>query len=334
MAPARKAYICGTGMYVPPKVVTNKDFEQWMDTTDEWIRQRSGIEERHHVDGPEGPADLALIASQRALEDAGLKPTDIDLIILATLAADLYFPGSSALLQAKLGLPGVPAMDVRCQCCGFLYGLNVAKLFVESGQYNRVLVVGAEVHSTVLEMKTESRDVSVLFGDGSGAVIVAASPDQKSSMLSFHLHADGAHADKLCIKKPGTLGTVFVSQQLIDERQCLPYMDGRYVFKHAVTRLRECVNEALTCNKLAVNDVDCYLFHQANLRINEFVAQQFAIPVEKTPSNIQKYGNCSGASLPILLHETVKSGQIKRGDTVCMAAFGAGFTWASCMLQW
>jgi 3-oxoacyl-[acyl-carrier-protein] synthase-3 len=183
-------------------------------------------------------------------------------------------------------------------------------------------------------MKTESRDVSVLFGDGSGAVIVAASPDKERGVISCHLHADGLHADKLCLKKPGTLGTTFVSQQLIDERQCLPYMDGRYVFKHAVTRLRECVEEALDHNKLAIGDVDCFLFHQANLRINEYVAGALKIPAEKTPNNIQKYGNCSGASLPILLHETVKSGQIKRGDTVCLAAFGAGFTWASCIMKW
>jgi 3-oxoacyl-[acyl-carrier-protein] synthase-3 len=320
-------------MYVPPKLVTNKDLEKLMDTSDEWIRQRSGIEERHYVEGPEGPSDLALIASRNAIAAAGLTPENIDMIIFATLAPDYYFPGSACLLQNKLGLAGIPALDVRCQCTGFLYALNIAKLFVESRQYQHVLVVGAEVHSTVLDFATRSRDVTVLFGDGSGAVVVSPSPDEKRRILSMHLHADGAHTDRLCIKKPGTLGTDFISEVLIDEGEARPYMDGRYVFKHAVTRLKECVDEALAANRMGIGDVDWYLFHQANLRINESVANAMGIPAAKAPSNIQRYGNCSAASIPILLHETVASGQIGPGDTVCLAGFGAGFTWASAILK-
>jgi 3-oxoacyl-[acyl-carrier-protein] synthase III len=322
------ARIAGTGMHVPPRVVTNKDLEQIMDTTDEWIRQRSGIEQRHHVDG-QGTADLAFEATKKALADAKLEAKDLDLIILATLSPDHMFPGSSAILQSLLGLETTPSMDIRCQCSGFLYSMNVAKLFIESGQYKRVLVVGSETHSPVLDITTRGRDVAVLFGDGSGAVILEASTEPKSRVSNIALHSQGQFADRLWIERPGTRGGTWLTSQHLEENRIYPFMEGRYVFKHAVERLVEVVNEILNKEGLTIDDIDHFLFHQANIRINEKVADVMKIPADKVYSNIQKYGNCSAASIPMLLDETLKSGKVKRGDKVLMAAFGAGFTWAS-----
>jgi len=320
-------------MYVPPKVVTNQDLEARMDTSDAWIRQRSGIEARRHIDGPLGTSDLALEAARRALAAAGLEPGDLDLIVLATLSPDHQFPGSSALLQAKLGLATTPAMDVRCQCSGFIYALNVGKLFVTAGQYERVLVVGAEVHSPVLDLTTRGRDVAVLFGDGAGAVILEPAEDGAGGLGEFVLHAQGAYADRLWIERPGTAGGSWVTDADVAAGRTRPSMDGRYVFKHAVQRLEEVVSATLTQNGLALEAIDHFLFHQANLRINEHVAAALGIPAAKVPSNIQKYGNCSAASIPMLLDENLRSGRIRRGDRVLMAAFGAGFTWAGGVMR-
>lgn len=329
-----KARIAGTGMYVPPRVVTNVDLEKIMDTTDEWIRQRSGIESRHHVDG-QGTADLAFEATQKALAAAKCDAKDIDLIVLATLSADHMFPGSSAILQQKLGLETTPSMDLRAQCSGFLYSVNVAKAFIESGIYKRVLVVGAETHSPVLDMTTRGRDVAVLFGDGAGAVILeATSPNESSSIGDIILHSQGQFADRLWIERPGTRGGTWLTDDHINEGKHFPYMEGRYVFKHAVERLQEVVKEVLEKENLTIDQVDHFLFHQANIRINEKVAELMKIPAEKCPSNIQKYGNCSAASIPMLLDETVRSGRIKKGDTLLMAAFGAGFTWAAGVVRY
>lgn len=323
-----RAKIVGTGMYVPPRLVTNADLEKVMDTSDEWIRQRSGIESRHYVDGI-GTSDLAYEASLNALADAKCRPEDIDLIILATLSPDHMFPGSSALLQARLGLETTPSMDIRCQCSGFLYSLNVAKLFIESGQYKRVLVVGSEAHSPVLDISTRGRDVAVLFGDGSGAVVLEASNDKTSRVGSVVLHSQGQFADRLWIERPGTRDGSWLTQQHRDEGKHFPFMEGRYVFKHAVERLAQVTNEVLIKEGLSVSDIDHFLFHQANIRINEKVAELLQIPESKVHNNIQRYGNCSAASIPMLLDETVRSGKIKRGDKLLMAAFGAGFTWAA-----
>lgn len=329
-----KAKIIGTGMYVPPKVVTNKDLEAIIDTSDEWIRQRSGIEERRHIDDESGTSDLALNASLEAIKSANIEKQDIDLIVLATLSPDHQFPGSSALLQAKLGLSKIPAMDLRAQCTGFIYSLNVAKLFIESGQYKTVLVVGAEVHSPVLDMTTNGRDVSVLFGDGSGALVMQRSEDGTSGVLDCSLHSQGEFASRLWMERPGTAGGKWLTADHLEAGLQFPKMEGRYVFKHAVSNLVEVVKENLEKNKLTIDDIDHFLFHQANLRINEKVAEFLNIPREKIHSNIQKYGNCSAASIPILLDECVKDGKIKRGDKILAAAFGAGFTWGASVIEW
>jgi len=330
----RQVRIAATGMYVPPKIVTNKDLESIMETSDEWIRQRSGIESRHQIEGEVGTSDLALKAAEEAFKKSGIRKEDIDLIIVATLSPDHQFPGSSAILQAKLGLETTPAMDIRCQCSGFLYSLNVAKMFVQTGQYDRVLVVGAETHSPVLDFTTRGRDVAVLFGDGAGAVILEATEGNESKILDFVLHTQGIFANRLWIERPGTAGGRWLSAEDEALGRMFPFMEGRYVFKHAVTRLCQVVREVLELNKLNLADVDHFLFHQANLRINEKVAETMEIPLEKLHNNIQKYGNCSAASIPMLLDECVSKGSIQRGDTVLMAAFGAGFTWAASLIRW
>lgn len=334
MAALRKVKIAGTGMYVPPRVVTNIDLEQRMETSDEWIQQRSGIRERRHVDPGVSTSDLALEASRAALEAAKCKPTDLDMIIVATLSPDHYFPGTSAFLQAKLGLETTPAMDVRCQCSGFIYALNIGQLFIASGQYERVLICGAEVHSPALDMTTRGRDVAVLFGDGAGAAVLEASDDPERGILSVHLHAQGEFAKRLWIEAPTMTETPYISHAQIDSGRIYPQMDGRFVFKHAVVRMPEVIREALQANQLTSKDVGLYVFHQANVRINEYAAQALEIPPEKLFNNIDKYGNCSAASIPMCLDECQRSGRLRPGDLVCLAAFGAGFTWASALIRW
>lgn len=335
MAPAKiRARIAGTGLYVPPKILKNSDLEKFMDTSDEWIRQRSGIEERHVIEGGIATSDLAVESARIALADANCTPESIDLIIVATLSPDHQFPGVSAVLQHKLGLQTTPSMDLRCQCSGFIYSLNVAKLFIESGQYKRVLVVGAEAHSPLLDWTTRGRDVAVLFGDGSGSVILEASEDSAAGVSSVVLHSQGQFADRLWVEKPGTSKGVWLTEEDRQAGRMFPFMEGRYVFKHAVERLTQVVKEVLEKEGLSIDAVDHFLFHQANIRINEKVAELLSIPSHKVHSNIQKYGNCSAASIPMLLDETIKAGKIARGQTILMAAFGAGFTWASAIVRY
>jgi 3-oxoacyl-[acyl-carrier-protein] synthase-3 len=321
-------------MYVPPRIVTNQDLERLMDTSDAWIQQRTGIVQRHHVDPGVGPAELAREASLRALEAAGVAPDELDAILVASLSPDHDFPGTSAFLQDLLGIDsGCAAMDVRCQCTGFLYALQVAQLYVESGRYRRVLLVGAEVHSTGLDMTTRGREVSVIFGDGAGAVVLEPTTGA-SGILSVHLHAQGKYARKLWVEAPGSALSPRIDARVLDEGRHFPYMDGRFVFKHAVARMPEVLGEALEHNGLSLADVDWFLFHQANLRINEACGQRLGIPPEKIPSNIERYGNCSAASIPMLLDECVRSGRIAPGNLVAMAGFGSGFTWGSALLRW
>ena len=330
----RRARVAGTGMYAPPRVVTNDDLAKLMDTSDEWIQQRTGIRERRYVDPGVGPADLALEATRQALGAARLEPAQIDAILVASLSPHHEFPGTSAFLQEKLGISGCPAMDVRCQCTGFLYALQVGQLYVASGQYDRVLVCGAEVHSTALDFSTAGRDVSVLFGDAAGAVLLEPSDDEERGILSIHTHADGQHAKKLWIEAPGSVYQPRISPELIAQGRHFPKMDGRFVFKHATARMPEVAREALEHNGLKVSDVSLWLFHQANLRINEFVAQQLEIPLERTYNNIQKYGNCSAAAIPMLLDDCVRADRIGPGDLVAMVGFGSGFTWGAGLLRW
>ena len=326
--------ISGTGMYVPSKILRNVDLEAMMETSDEWIRQRTGIEKRHVIEPGTSTSDLAVAAAHRALAAANCTAAAIELIIVATLSPDHQFPGTSALLQHKLGMDTTPAMDLRCQCSGFIYALNVGKLFIEAGQYSRILIVGAEAHSPFLDWSTRGRDMAVLFGDGAGAVVLEADLSQKSKMGAMSLHSQGQFANRLWLEKPGTSNSVWLTTEDIEQGRTFPTMEGRYVFKHAVERLVQVIKEVIEKEDLSLDAIDHFLFHQANIRINEKVAQLMHIPLPKVHSNIQNYGNCSAASIPMLLDETVRSGKIKRGDRLLMAAFGAGFTWAAAIVTY
>jgi 3-oxoacyl-[acyl-carrier-protein] synthase-3 len=330
----RKSAILGIGHYVPPKVVTNQDLERIMDTTDEWIQQRTGIEERRYVDEGIGASDLALEASRKALEMAGMEPSDLDLIIYATLSPDHNFPGDGCFLQEKLGLSEIGALDIRNQCTGFVYGLSIADQYIKTGYYDTILLVGAECHSTALDFSVRGRDITVLFGDGAGAVVIGPSKNGPSEVLSTHLHAEGKYARDLWLEYPASRYHPRITAKALEEGRHHPKMKGRMVFKHAVTRMPETIIEALNHNSLKVEDVDMFIFHQANLRINQAVARALNIGEEHVYNNIQKYGNTTAASLPIALDEMVRAGRVTRGDLVCLVAFGAGFTWGSALLRW
>ncbi len=329
-----RSKIVGTGFYVPPRVVTNHDLEKLMNTSDEWIQQRTGIKERHYVEDGVGASDLAYEAAKRALKSAGMKPEDIDFIVFATLSPDYQFPGSGVLLQHYLGARNVGAIDIRDQCTGFLYSLMVADNAIRVGQYKNVLVVGAEVHSTGLDFSTEGRDVTVLFGDGAGAVILTATEEKNKGILSTHLHSQGKYADKLWVEWPSSRRLPRVTHKTLDEGLHFPKMDGQFVFMNAVKRMMEVINEALEFNNYTIDDVDMIIPHQANLRINQMVAKKLGIPPEKMFNNIQRYGNTTAATIPIALTEALEAGLIKDGDLVIMASFGAGFTWASAAIIW
>jgi 3-oxoacyl-[acyl-carrier-protein] synthase-3 len=331
-----RAKITGTGMHVPDRVVTNDELAGLMETSDEWIRQRTGIAERHHVEPGETPADLALAASRRALEAAGREPGEIECIVLATLSPQADFPGTSFFLQEKLEAGDIPCFDLRAQCSGFVYSLGVANSLIRSGQFRRMLVVGCEVHSTGLDFTTEGRDVAVLFGDGAGAIVLEAvdADADRSGVLEVRMHAEGRHARKLWVEVPGSAIAPRITHELIDQRRHFPHMEGRFVFKHAVTRMPEVLLETLGAASVKLEEVDLFLFHQANLRINEYVAQQLGIPPEKCPSNIERYGNCSAASIPMLLDEAVRGGRLARGQLAAMTTFGSGFSWSTALVRY
>jgi len=329
-----RTVVLSTGFYVPERVVTNNDLAQWMDTSDEWIQQRSGIVERRWVEGDLGSSDLAKLATERALEAAGMKASDLDCIILATLSPDHFFPGSGVFLQRKLGVRDIPCLDVRNQCSGFLYGLSVADAWIRTGMYKRVLLVGAEVHSSGLEKSTAGRDTAVLFGDGAGAVILVPSEEGDRGVLSVHIHADGRHAEKLWMDAPGSRYNPWLVPEYIEKGLTRPVMEGREVFKHAVVKMPAAVREALEANGLALEDIDVVIPHQANLRITQAVQKALGLDDDKVISNIHKYGNTTAASIPIALHEAVEDGRINRGSLVCLTAFGSGFTWGSALLRW
>jgi len=332
-----RSKITGTGMCVPDNVVTNHDLAKLMDTSDEWIQKRTGIVERRWITEGETPSGLAETATLQALEQAGLEASDIDCILLATLSAEHEFPGTAFFLQRRLDFGEIPCVDLRAQCSGFLYSLAFADALVCAGRYERVLVVGCEVHSTGLEMADRGRDVSVLFGDGAGAVVVEANRDENdpAGLLDIRLHAEGQHAERLWIEVPGSgVHPKRVTKEMIEEGRAFPTMQGRFVFKHAVRRMPEVLLEVLSAASLKLDDIDLFLFHQANLRINEYVAKQLEIPAERLLSNIHKFGNCSAASIPLLLAEASREGRLERGQLVSMTAFGSGFTWASAVVRW
>jgi len=324
--------ILGVGHHVPPRVLTNHDLEKMMDTSDEWIRQRTGIEKRHIVNAGTGPSDLAVEASLQAIENAGLAPNDIELIIFATLTPDYYCPGSGVLLQRKLELGTIAAIDIRQQCSGFVYGLSIGDLYVKSGTYRHVLLVAAEVHSPILKWNTDGRNTAVLFGDAAGAVVLG--PTDEEGIISTHLHAQGEFAEMLYIESPSSLRHPAISPEDIEQGRNELKMDGRAVFKHAIRRLSGGAMEAIDAYGVTVADVDLFIFHQANLRISTSAAELMNIPPEKVFDNIQRYGNTSSATLPICLNEAVQEGRLKRGDLVCMSAFGSGFMWGSALVRW
>ncbi|MDZ7263222.1 MAG: ketoacyl-ACP synthase III [candidate division KSB1 bacterium] len=329
-----RSRITGTGFYVPEKVVTNFDLEKMMDTSDAWIRERAGIIERRFVDREIGVAGLAFEAAKIALDRAHLQPSDIDFIIFATLSPEYQFPGSGVLLQEKLGIAPVPALDVRNQCTGFIYALSVADQYIKTGMYRRIMVVGAEIHSTGLDLTTRGRDVAVLFGDGAGVAIVEPSTDPDRGILSTHLHADGRFARELYAENPGGLHIPRLTHEMIDNASIYPIMNGRQVFKHAVVRFCEAIEECLKANHVTQDQIGLVIPHQANQRITEAVAQRFNLGMDRVFSNIHKYGNTTAASIPIALHEALTEGRIKDGDYVVLVAFGSGFTWGSALLRW
>ncbi|NOZ08015.1 MAG: ketoacyl-ACP synthase III [FCB group bacterium] len=327
-------YISGTGFYVPAREVTNQDLMQYMDTSDEWIRERTGIGARFFADGiGEGPSDLAIPATKQALENAGLTVADIDFIIFATSTPDYYAPGSACLLQDKLGFELIGALDIRVQCSGFLYGLSIAEQYIKTGQFRHILLVGAEVQSSAMNLTTEGRDTAVIFGDGAGAAIISAT-DEDRGILSTHLHAQGKYAKELWCEVPASGLNPRITPEMLKEKRQYLYMNGREVFRHAIQRFPEVINEALDANGMTTDDVTMVIPHQANYRITQFVQKRMKLPPEKVYSNIHKYGNTTAATIPIALHEVVEQKLIKRGDVIVMAAFGSGFTWASALLKW
>jgi 3-oxoacyl-[acyl-carrier-protein] synthase-3 len=328
----KKTIIKGTGRYVPPREVTNDDLAQLMDTSDEWIRQRTGIEKRHWIpeEGGVGSSDLGLEASRIAIKRAGWTPEDIDLIIFGTLSPDIYFPGPACLLQHKLGLETTPALDIRQQCTGFIYGLTIADAFILSGHANRILFVGAEVQSTALDLSTKGRDISVIFGDGAGAVCLeGVETKEPVGVLASVLHAQGEFADILKMELPSHKLNPIISEDMIKEGRHHPVMDGRLVFKTAVRRLPQVAKASLKKAGLTVDDIDFFIPHQANLRINQAFAKLMNLPEEKVINNIQRYGNTTAASIPIALDEAIEMELITSGSTVLFLALGAGLTWGA-----
>jgi 3-oxoacyl-[acyl-carrier-protein] synthase III len=326
--------IVALGTHVPDRVVTNQDLTQWMETSDEWIQQRTGIRERRWVENGVGATDLALHATNKALAAAGWKAADIDAIIYATLSPDHNFPGDGCFLGAKLGIPGVPALDIRNQCSGFIYGLSVADAWIRSGQYRRVLLVGSEIHSTGLDVSTRGRDIAVIFGDAAGVALLEATDDPRRGVLSTHLHADGRYATDLWMEAPASKYAGRITVEMVQEGKHWPKMDGAKVFKHAVVRMPEVAREAMTKHGITARELKLFVPHQANLRISEAVQKSLELEDTQVWNNIQRYGNTTAASIPLCLEEGVRERGVARGDLVMLAAFGAGFTWASALLRW
>ena len=329
---AIRSKILGTGHFVPERVVTNKDLEALMDTTDEWIQQRTGIKERRWISQETGASDLAVPATHRALEMAGLTAKDIDAVIFATLSPDYNFPGSAVLMTQHLGIPGVACLDIRNQCSGFVYGTQIADAWIRCGMYKHVLMIGAEVHSSGLDLTNRGRDVSVIFGDGAGVVIYGASDDD-TGVLATEVGADGSFAKELWLEAPGSRYLPRLTEEMMAEGKHFPRMNGREVFKHAVRKMPESVMTALKKANVSLDEVKLFIPHQANLRISEAVQKQLGLPDDRVYNNIEKYGNTTAASIPLAMDECVRSGKLKKGDILVVAAFGAGFTWGAAVVR-
>jgi 3-oxoacyl-[acyl-carrier-protein] synthase-3 len=349
-----KTKIAGVGMYVPKNVVTNFDLMKYMDTSDEWIQERTGIRERRYADRyGETTTTMGVEAAKVAIENAGITKDDIDFIIFATLSPDYYFPGCGVLVQRALQIKDIGALDVRTQCTGFVYALSVGDQFIRSGTYKNILVIGSEKHSFAIDFSTRGRTISVLFGDGAGAVVLQPTNEENSGIMSCHLHSDGSGAEALASFNPGThsnywingtkeiadwdeadFGQQYISHKMIDKGQIFPVMDGNAVMKRAVSKLPEVICEALTANKLTIADLNMLILNQSNMRIAQYVQQKMGLTDDEIYINIQRYGNTTAASIPIALFEALQEGKIKKGDLVCLAAYGSGFTWASTLIRW
>jgi 3-oxoacyl-[acyl-carrier-protein] synthase-3 len=344
--------IAGIGMYVPENVVTNNDLTKVMDTSAEWIVERTGIRERRYAKRFEDTTTtMGAEAAKMAMQNAGVSAGEIDFIIFATLSPDYYFPGCGVLLQRMMNMKEIGALDIRNQCSGFIYALSVADQFIKTGMYKNILLVASETHSYGLDFTTRGRNVSVIFGDGAGAVVLQPTTKDNQGILSTHLHSDGDSAELLSMPNPGfhagkfwkekkppmppqPYGGLFITNDLIEKEDVYPYMDGQSVFKKAIIKFPEVVNEALNANNLKTSDIKLLIPHQANLRISQFVQHQMHLREDQVFNNIQKYGNTTAASVPIALYEAWKEGKVKEGDLICLAAFGSGFTWASALLRW
>ncbi len=330
-----KSIIKGTGHHLPDRIVSNRELEAIVETTDEWIQERTGIKERRYFDpGQDTVANMASKAARMALDEAGLNSQDIEFIVFATITPDYFFPGSGVLLQRELGLQGIGALDVRNACSGFIYALSIADQFIRTGMYKRVLVIGAEIQSSAMEMNPEGRNYNVIFADGAGAVVLEAAEKEGRGILSTHLHADGDYAEELYVKDPGSSRKTRLSKEVINGPGVKLHMNGNGVFKHALVRFPEVINEALNANGLSKEDINLLIPHQANLRISQAIQKRMGLDDDRIFNNIMKYGNTTAASIPIALSEAVKEGKISTGDLVCLAAFGSGFTWASALIRW
>lgn len=350
--------ISGVGHYIPEKKVTNHDLEKVMDTSNEWIVERTGIQERHYgKKHEESTSTMGARAAEKAIKNAGINKEDLDFIIFATLSPDYYFPGSGVLLQRELGITqtNIGALDIRNQCSGFVYGLSIADQFIKTGMYKNILLVGSEMHSMGLDFSTKGRNVTVIFGDGAGAVVIQPEEDPDKGILNTQLHSDGTWAEKLAMINPGAhggfhserldepvdyeypdveYGEMFVTRKMLNEGYLFPYMDGPFVFKTAVVKFPEVIMESLNKAGLKPDDLDMVIPHQANLRISQFVQKKLGLRDDQIWNNIQKYGNTTAASIPIAMSEAVQAGAIKKGNLVSLAAFGSGFTWASALVRW
>ena len=346
-----RSIIAGIGMYVPENVFTNYDMMKYMDTSDEWIQERTGIKERRFAHRTnETTATMGIEAAKIAIERAGITAKDIDFIIFATLSPDYYFPGCGVLVQRALKMKEIGALDVRNQCSGFVYALSVGDQFIRSGMYKNILVIGSEKHSFAIDFNTRSRNISVIFGDGAGAVVLQSTQNNDRGILSTHLHSDGNDAEVLALYNPGThanywkkgladyddaeIGELYENHTMIDKGQNFPFMDGQTVFKKAIIKFPEVIMEALNKNGYQPSDIKMLIPHQANLRISKFVQEKLKLSDDQVYNNIHKYGNTTAASIPIALCEAWQEGKIKEGDLVCLAAFGSGFTWASALMKW
>ena len=329
-----RSAILGTGMAVPARIVTNDDLSKVMDTSDEWISQRTGIRRRHWAAEGETGVDLARDASLRAIEAAGLSPGDIDAIVLATSTPDHFAPGNGVLLQHRLGLGPIPALDVRAQCSGFIYALATADAWIRCGMYRTILVVGQEIQSTGMDVSTRGRNTAVIFADGAGAVILGPTDDPGRGILGVDLHSDGAHAEKLWVDRPGSMYHPRVSAKDLEEGRQYLQMDGKEVFRHAVVRMPESVRAVLASAGERLEDVSLLLAHQANQRISEMIQRELALRDEQVYNNIERYGNTTSATIPIALDECVRAGRVRPGDLLVFTAFGSGFMWGSVALRW